>query len=120
MVGGTVQQVPPASTLKNASMSASVPMSPSPLKSAVLAQGAAAELTVWKAAGAWSSSTVWQKLLPLLLAPPGRLMSVTCVPAGLVSVMVRSPTKEWSRPTVVAPCTLVQEDPSKRKLRSEI
>src|SRR2546421_12125193 len=41
---GLAQQVPPASTLKNASMSASVPTSPSPLKSAELVHGAAGQV----------------------------------------------------------------------------
>src|SRR5262245_56816138 len=38
------QHVPPPSTLKKASMSASVPTSPAPLKSAVLVQGGLGQL----------------------------------------------------------------------------
>src|SRR2546423_6866086 len=65
-----------------------------------------------------SSRRVLQKLLPALpkLPPPGLLMSVTVVPCGDVRVTTRSPTHEWSSPTVVAPTAEVQEVPSKIKL----
>ena len=67
---------------------------------------------LWIGDAAASSNTVWQKLLPLLLMPPGRLNRVTVVPDGEVRVAVRSPTQVWSMPTVVAPTAAEQAVPS--------
>src|SRR5262245_40905158 len=75
-------------------------------------KGAAPAGTLLLDAVAASSRIVWQKLFPWLLVPPGWLMSVTVVPAGLVSVMTKSPTNEWSSPTVVDPWALEHELPS--------
>src|SRR5262245_6146445 len=59
-----------------------------------------------------SSSVVWQKLLPLLLAAPMRLTSVvSVVPSGATSLITRSPTQLWSSPTVVAPTAVEQAEP---------
>src|SRR6185503_3433347 len=54
-------------------------------------QGAPTGVMAWINAVAPSSSTVLQKLLPLFKGPPGWSISVTVVPAGEVSVILRSP-----------------------------
>ena len=56
-----------------------------------------------------SSNTTWQKLLPAAATPEN---STAVCPAGAVSVPVRSPTKVWSRPTVVAPAAVLHAVPS--------
>src|SRR6266498_4158072 len=56
-----------------------------------------------------SSNTTWQKLLPL---PPLLLNTVAVAPFGAVSVPTRSPTKVWSRPTVVEPMSVPHVVPS--------
>src|SRR5262245_13213006 len=53
-----VQQAPPARTRKKASMSASVPVSPSELKSALLVQGAAGQVPARHAKKASMSESV--------------------------------------------------------------
>jgi hypothetical protein len=54
--------------------------------------GACSFVTLWIEAVAESSSTVWQKLLPLLSGPPAVSSSVTAVPPGEVSLSATSPT----------------------------
>src|SRR5262249_7443938 len=54
----STQHVPPPRTRKNASISASVPMSPSRLKSAVLVQGAAGQLPAMQAKNDSMSASV--------------------------------------------------------------
>ena len=51
----------------------------------------------------------WQRFSPV---PPARANTVTVVPAGEVSVPVRSPTNVWSMPTVVDAGVSVQVVPS--------
>src|SRR4051812_4375846 len=63
--------------------------------------------------GAESDSSVPQKLLALLFRPPGRFIRATVVPPGEVRLTTRSPTQEWSRPTVVEPTAVEQLSPSK-------
>src|SRR5262245_9134491 len=82
--------------------------------------GAPAGEMPWINAVALSSSTVLQKLLPLFKGPPAWFISVTVVPCGEVSVITRSPTQVWSRPTVVEPMSAVQPLPSKLNLRPPI
>jgi hypothetical protein len=52
------------------------------------------------------------------LVAPGRSISVTVVPGGLVSFTTRSPTYVWSSPTVVAPIALLHAEPSNLKFTS--
>ena len=70
--------------------------------------------------GPSSSRRVWQKLLPLLpgSVPPGRLMTRTRVPLGLVSVTTRSPTQVCESPTPVAPTAVLHTSPSNLKSTS--
>ena len=66
------QQLPPASTLKNAAMSASVPTSPSPLKSAEFVQGAAGQVPDRHAKKALMSASVPMSPSQLKSAEPQR------------------------------------------------
>src|SRR5512144_2611754 len=74
--------------------------------------GAWATVTLWTELGPASSSWVLQKLLPLLPAPPAALKSVAVRPLGEISLNDRSPTHEWSTPTVVEPTFASQLVPS--------
>src|SRR5438105_12370231 len=66
-----------------------------------------------KEMAAASSNVVLQKLTPAL---PEIAVIGTCVPAGEINVIARSPTNVWSRPTVVDPGVALQLVPSSRNL----
>src|SRR5205807_7713206 len=85
--GRVPQQFPPASTRKNASMSASVPTSPSPLKSLLLGQGGGGQLPARQAKNASISASV--------PTSPSQLKSA--VPQPPPSAMVQNPP-ESSKP----------------------
>src|ERR1041384_2684107 len=76
-------------------------------------------VTFWIDAAAPSVSTVWQKLLPLLPVPPGRLNRVAVVPSGGDRRNTRSPTQVWSTPPVVEPMSALQVAPSMLKATLE-
>src|SRR6185436_19501417 len=79
------QQLPPARTLKNASMSASVPTSPSALKSALLVHGAEGQLPAMQAKKDSMSASV-----PV---SPSQLKSAE--PQLLTQDMVSTPLPNW-------------------------
>src|SRR5262245_35576014 len=74
------QQLPPPSTRKNASMSASVPTSPSALKSALLRQGHAGQLPARHAKNASMSASVPTSPSQLKSASPQAGMVATNTP----------------------------------------
>lgn len=69
------------------------------------------------AATASSSSSTWQKLLPL---PSVLSITVTVVPPGDVSLTSRSFANVWSIPTVGEPMVVLHAVPSIRKSTSVI
>jgi hypothetical protein len=71
--------------------------------------GSSAATTDANGRAAASSNTTWQRFSEF---PPLRWKSTATLPAGEVSVPVRSPTQVWSMPTVVAPTFSVQTVPS--------
>ena len=71
--------------------------------------GASSDSTSSNGVVASSSNTVWHMLAPV---PPACANRVAVVPSGAVRVPIRSPTKVWSMPTVVAPSVDVHSVPS--------
>ena len=67
-----------------------------------------------------SFNVTLKMLLPLQLPAPGRLISVTVVPAGDVSLKTRSPIHEWLTPTVVDAGSALAAVPPILKSKSEI
>jgi Lipid A 3-O-deacylase (PagL) len=90
------QQVPPPSTRKKASMSVSVPRSPSPLKSAVLGQGAGGQVPARHAKNASMSASVPRSPSQLKSAlphpPPGGRLTAAPEDSKSTSVISRTAT----------------------------
>src|SRR5690349_24057883 len=92
---GEIQHVPPARTLKKASMSASVPVSPSALKSAELVQGAAGQLPARHAKKDSMSASVPVSPSQLKSAEPQRWP-----PKTLVNRRPKFASPSWAGPHV--------------------